>query len=74
MSDCEGRRLKPESLSVLIHGMRVTDFLGMSLDEAVDFVGSLKKDTQFELSVMRCVVWLAHLLGGGTELSTGSSI
>lgn len=46
--DCEGRRLKPESLSVLIHGMRVTDFLGMSLDEAVDFVDSLKKDTLFE--------------------------
>ncbi|MGB0184904.1 MAG: excinuclease ABC subunit A, partial [Opitutales bacterium] len=41
--ECEGRRLKPESLSVLIEGISVTDFLGMPLSEAEAFVGKLAK-------------------------------
>lgn len=41
--ECEGRRLKPESLSVLIEGISVTDFLGMPLSEAEAFVGKLSK-------------------------------
>lgn len=45
--DCEGKRLKPESLHVLIDGLPVTDFLGMSLDEAVAFVRTLEKDSRF---------------------------
>ena len=46
--DCGGRRLKPESLHVLINGLRVTDFLGMPLDEAVSFVRSLEADKRFD--------------------------
>ncbi|CAI8310849.1 MAG: UvrABC system protein A [Opitutia bacterium UBA7350] len=41
--ECEGRRLKPESLNVLIEGLSVTDFLGMPLSEAEAFVGKLSK-------------------------------
>jgi excinuclease ABC subunit A len=41
--ECGGRRLKAESLSVLIEGISVTDFLGMSLNEAEGFVGKLGK-------------------------------
>ena len=41
--ECGGRRLKPESLSVLIEGISVTDFLGMPLSEAEAFVGKLAK-------------------------------
>ncbi|MGC6456223.1 MAG: excinuclease ABC subunit UvrA [Coraliomargaritaceae bacterium] len=48
--DCLGRRLKPESLSVLIKGVRVTDFLAMSLDEAVAFIRSLEGDSRVQLA------------------------
>ena len=45
--ECEGRRLKPASLSVLIEGTSVTDFLGMPLSEAEAFVGKLSKQKAY---------------------------
>lgn len=41
---CAGRRLRPSSLSVLIEGKSISDFLGMSLQAAETFVASLKAD------------------------------
>ncbi len=38
---CGGRRLKPESLSVLVEGTSITDFLSRPLREALAFVRSL---------------------------------
>lgn len=40
---CEGRRLRKASLSVLIEGHSITDFLAMPLLEAQGFVDSLQK-------------------------------
>ncbi|MFQ3271228.1 MAG: excinuclease ABC subunit A [Lentimonas sp.] len=45
---CEGRRLRPSSLSVLIEGTSISDFLGMSLQEAEAFVGSLQANASYE--------------------------
>lgn len=47
--ECGGRRLKPESLSVLIEGISVTDFLGMPLSEAEAFVGKLSKKQGYRM-------------------------
>ena len=47
-ADCGGRRLRRESLNVLIEGIAVTDFLGMSLQEAEAFVGKLKSSDRYE--------------------------
>jgi excinuclease ABC subunit A len=44
---CEGRRLRKASLSVLIDGHSITDFLAMPLQAAQAFVGSLERDAQF---------------------------
>jgi excinuclease ABC subunit A len=40
-STCNGRRLKPESLSVLVNGKSVGDLVEMSVSAALDFVESL---------------------------------
>ena len=44
---CQGRRLRPSSLSVLIEGISISDFLGMSLHEAEAFVGSLQTNESY---------------------------
>lgn len=44
---CHGKRLRPASLSVLIEGTSITDFLGMSLHAADDFVRSLEKNKSY---------------------------
>ncbi len=41
-TSCGGKRLRPESLSVLIEGLAVTDFLAMSLHAAEGFVAQLE--------------------------------
>ncbi len=46
-SGCKGRRLKASSLSVLIEGISVTDFLGMPLNEAGSFIGKLAKSKTY---------------------------
>jgi excinuclease ABC subunit A len=44
---CEGRRLRPSSLSVLIEGLSISDFLGMSLHDAEAFVGALQANANY---------------------------
>ncbi len=44
---CQGRRLRPSSLSVLIEGLSISDFLGMSLHDAEAFVGSLEANANY---------------------------
>ncbi|MGB0409549.1 MAG: excinuclease ABC subunit UvrA [Opitutales bacterium] len=44
---CSGKRLRPASLSVLIEGKAVTDFLHLSLQDAEDFVAQLKMNTAY---------------------------
>ncbi|MFU8848364.1 MAG: excinuclease ABC subunit UvrA [Opitutales bacterium] len=44
---CRGKRLQASSLSVLVEGRAVTDFLKMSLQEAEAFVGQLKESTNY---------------------------
>jgi excinuclease ABC subunit A len=44
---CHGRRLRPESLSVLIEGVSISDFLALSLQEAEAFVGSLENSAEY---------------------------
>jgi excinuclease ABC subunit A len=39
--DCEGKRLSPTVLSVLINGKNIHDFTEMSVLEALDFINSL---------------------------------
>lgn len=46
-ASCGGKRLKPSSLSVLIQGRAVTDFLNLSLLEAEDFIAKLKNDEAY---------------------------
>ncbi|MGB0415619.1 MAG: excinuclease ABC subunit UvrA [Coraliomargarita sp.] len=46
-AECDGRRLRQESLHVLINGVAITDFLGMSLLEAEAFVRKLGEDSAF---------------------------
>ena len=38
---CDGRRLKPESLSVLVHGKSIGDVVAMSVDEAIEWFSSI---------------------------------
>ncbi|MEC7235663.1 MAG: excinuclease ABC subunit A, partial [Verrucomicrobiota bacterium] len=45
---CEGRRLRRASLSVLIEGRSITDLLGMSLQEAQNFVDGLLKNPDYQ--------------------------
>lgn len=40
---CEGKRLKKESLSVLIDNKNISSLTGLSIDNAYDFFGSLQK-------------------------------
>lgn len=40
---CEGKRLKKESLSVLIDNKNISSLTGLSIDNAYDFFGSLHK-------------------------------
>lgn len=44
---CRGRRLKAESLSVLIEGRSVSEFLEMSLDAAEAFVDGLSRKDEY---------------------------
>lgn len=44
---CQGRRLRPSSLSVLIEGKSISDFLGMSLHAAEAFVGGLQLNADY---------------------------
>lgn len=44
---CRGRRLRPESLSVLIEDMAISDFLSMSLKDADAFVEALKANADY---------------------------
>jgi excinuclease ABC subunit A len=43
-ASCSGKRLQPSSLSVLIEGQAVTDFLNLSLQDAEAFVAQLKRN------------------------------
>ena len=45
---CQGRRLRAESLSVLIEGVSIADFLSMSLKEANAFVKALSENQNYE--------------------------
>jgi excinuclease ABC subunit A len=47
-SACNGRRLKPESLNILIEGIAITDFLKMPLAQAEQFVNSLKSKAGYD--------------------------
>jgi excinuclease ABC subunit A len=40
--DCNGKRLKPESLSVKLHSITIDKFTSMSVEKALNFVNSLK--------------------------------
>jgi excinuclease ABC subunit A len=44
---CEGRRLRASSLSVLIEGKSIGDFLRMSLQDAEAFVAALQTNAQY---------------------------
>ncbi|MDB2310837.1 excinuclease ABC subunit UvrA [Opitutales bacterium] len=44
---CEGRRLRPSSLSVLIKGISIADFLRMSLQDAEAFIAALQADAKY---------------------------
>lgn len=44
---CSGKRLNAASLNVLIEGISITDFLGMSLQEAEAFVAKLQADDRY---------------------------
>lgn len=44
---CEGRRLRPSSLSVLIEGKSIADFLCMSLQEAEAFIAALQVGAKY---------------------------
>ncbi len=43
---CEGSRLRPESLSVTVAGRSIGEVVGMSISEALDFLGSVPLDDQ----------------------------
>ena len=45
---CKGRRLRPESLSVLIGDVSISDFLSMSLKDADAFVEALSANPDYE--------------------------
>ena len=44
---CEGRRLRPSSLSVLIEDKSIADFLCMSLQDAEAFIAALQADAKY---------------------------
>jgi len=44
---CHGKRLRPASLSVLIEGVSISDFLAMSLHQAETFVAGLEKQPAY---------------------------
>ncbi|MGJ8640248.1 MAG: excinuclease ABC subunit UvrA [Opitutaceae bacterium] len=44
---CKGKRLRPASLSVLINGTSITDFLAMPLKDADAFVRSIENDSGY---------------------------
>ena len=46
-AQCRGRRLRAESLSVLIEGASIADFLDLSLTQACSFVQRLEKSPKF---------------------------
>ena len=58
---CEGRRLRPESLSVLIESVSISDFLNMSLKEAATFVSALSSNSSYD-TVNDAVYGLAQRL------------
>jgi excinuclease ABC subunit A len=41
---CKGRRLKPEALAVTILGKSIVDVTGLTVSEALDWVGGLERD------------------------------
>jgi len=41
-SACHGKRLKPESLSVIVNGMGIGDVVEKSVESAIDFFGSIR--------------------------------
>lgn len=59
---CGGRRLQSSSLSVLIDGFAVTDFLKMSLHEAEQFVATLQASEEYA-RVSDAIRGLASRLG-----------
>lgn len=58
---CEGRRLRPESLSVLIEAVSISDFLNMSLKDAAAFVDALSANSNYD-TVNDAVYGLAQRL------------
>lgn len=46
-ASCGGKRLQRSSLSVLVEGRAVTDFLNMSLQEAEGFIANLKENETY---------------------------
>jgi excinuclease ABC subunit A len=58
---CHGKRLRPASLSVLIEGVSISDFLAMSLHEAEAFVAGLENQAAYH-SVSDAIHGLASRL------------
>ncbi|MDD5032577.1 MAG: excinuclease ABC subunit UvrA [Candidatus Pacebacteria bacterium] len=51
---CGGKRLKPEALSIRIHGKNISEAIGMTIDEAYDFFVNLEsKLNKKELTISK---------------------
>ncbi|WP_344309195.1 excinuclease ABC subunit UvrA [Brevibacterium samyangense] len=68
---CDGTRLKPEILNVLVGGKSIADVCRMSLDQSLDFLAGLElgsRDAQVAAQVMKEIVArLRFLLDVGLE-------
>lgn len=61
--DCEGARLRPETLSVLVDGVSVFDFVSMSISRALDWLKGLSFGDQRELIAEPLLKELVHRIG-----------
>ncbi len=52
---CNGKRLKPESLSVLISGKSIADFCSMTVVKAIDWLKNLKLNEQEQIISSRLI-------------------
>ncbi len=68
---CDGKRLKPEALSVLISGLNISDITGYSISEAVEFFNNLElseRDSTIAYQILKEVnARLGFLLNVGLE-------
>ncbi len=50
---CKGRRLKPEALAITVHNHSIMDICEMSIDDAVEYISSLKlNDKEAHIAAM----------------------